>query len=251
MKTGIQITVVMFALVLTIIATGHAAESLTATAIIARMEAAANGIESLSAVITVQTYNNGAIAITQRMKLALQQPDRMRLEYLAPDYLAGNVTLIVGDKMWMYIAALGKWFTKDLSTLSPTEQPWLMFRNILRGVRSELDDYAFTRLADEGNAYHVRGQPTDAAAVYGRIDLWVNQKTFVPTRRVVYDSDGNLLMDTRFLDATAVADGVTLPLRITTYDSAGKLVATIAYDKVTVNSRIPADLFTPPEESGG
>jgi len=34
----------------------------------------------------------------------LKQPDKMRQEYIEPDYLAGNITLVVGDVMWIYIA---------------------------------------------------------------------------------------------------------------------------------------------------
>ncbi len=240
----------LFFILMTFASVCSATESLTATDILDRMDKAVERLNDLAATITVQTYKDGAVSLTQEMRIMLQQPDKMRLEYLAPAYLAGNVTLIVGNKMWMYIAAIDKWFEKDLSEISPAEQPWLMFRNVLRGVRSELDDYAFTRLEDEGDAYHIRGQPASDAAVYGRIDLWV-AKTFVPVRRTLYDRDGNLLVDARFLDATAVAAGVTLPLRIETYGSDGKLVATIVYNKVAVNSGIPAALFTPPEESDG
>ncbi len=226
-----------------------ATESLTAADIIDHMDKAVEGLNNLTATLTIRTYKDGTISLTQEMHITLQQPDKMRLEYLAPSYLAGNVTLIVGNKMWMYIAAMEKWFKKDLSKISPAEQPWLMFRNVLRGVRSELDDYAFTRLEDEGDAYYIRGLPASDAAVYGRIDLWVDPKTFVPMRRTLYDRDGNLLVDARFLNTTKVADGVTLPLRIETYNSDGKLVNVIVYHKVTVNAEISAALFTPPEGS--
>ena len=252
MKTKAMTAVAILLLsLMTAAFTCSATGSLTAVDIIERMDNAVKRLNDLTAVLTIQTYKDGAVSLTQKMRIMLQQPDKMRLEYLAPAYLAGNVTLIVGDKMWMYIAAMNKWFNKDLSKMSPAEQPWLMFRNVLRGVRSELDDYTFTRLADEGNAYHIRGRPANDAAVYGRIDLWVDPKTFVPIRRTLYDRDGALLVDARFLDATQVADGVTLPLRIETYNSDGKLVNVIAYDKVTVNAGISAALFTPPEGSDG
>ncbi len=249
-KTVRTATVVLFAVLMAAVS-AYAAGALTATDIIDRMDNVVAGLNDLAATITVQTYKGGAVSLTQRMRLALEQPDKMRLEYLAPEYLAGNVTLIVGDRMWMYIAALGKWFEKDLSALSPAEQPWLMFRNILRGVRSELDDYTFTRLEDEGDAYHIRGLPANKAAVYGRIDLWVDPRTFVPVRRTLYDMDGDLLVDARFLDATAVADGVTLPLRIETYNGDGELMSVISYGKVAVNAGLSESLFVPPGKGDG
>ncbi len=165
--TGIAI------LVLVLMASGgSAAGTLTAADILDPMESAAEGIEDLNALISVQTYKDGSVSLTQQMRLTLKQPDKMRLEYIEPEYLAGNVTLIVGEKMWMYIAAIDKWFEKDLAELSSAEQPWLMFRNILHGVSSMLDDYTFTRVEDEGDAYHIRGLPASDAAVYGIVDLW-------------------------------------------------------------------------------
>ena len=124
-----------------------------------------------------------------------------------------------------------------------------MFRNILHGVRSELDDYTFTRVEEESDAYHIRGLPADDAAVYGMIDMWVDKGAFVPVRRILYDMDENLLVDARFLDATTV-DGVTLPLRIETYTGSGELANVISYVKIAVNEDIPDGLFDSPEGSG-
>ena len=242
--TGIAILVLVLMASL-----GCTAGMLTAADILDRMESAAEGIEDLNALISVQTYKDGAVSLTQQMRLTLKQPDSMRLEYLEPEYLAGNVTLIVGEKMWMYIAAIDKWFEKDLAELSSAEQPWLMFRNILHGVSSMLDDYTFTRVEDEGDTYHIHGLPASDAAVYGKIDLWVDPDAFLPLRRILYDVDGNLLVDARFLDATAVS-GVTLPLRIETYNGSGELVNVISYVKVAVNEGVPDDTFASPEGSG-
>ena len=242
--TGIAILVLML-----MASVGSAAGTLTATDIIKRMDSAAEGIDDLNAVISVQTYRDGSISLTQQMQLVLDQPDKMRLEYLEPEYLAGNVTLIVGEKMWMYVTAIDQWFEKDLAELSSAEQPWLMFRNILRGVSSMLDDYTFTRVEDEGDAYHIRGLPASDAAVYGKIDLWVDPDAFLPLRRILYDVDGNLLVDARFLEATPFADGVTLPLRIETYNGDDQLASVISYVQIEVNAGVSEELFTPLEGS--
>ena len=245
---GTGITILVF----TLMAIGcYAAGTLTAADITHRMDSAAEGIEDLNAIISVQTYKDGSVSLTQQMWLVLDQPDKMLLEYLEPEYLAGNVTLIVGEKMWMYIAAIDQWFEKDLAEISSAEQPWLMFRNILRGVRSMLDDYTFTRVEDKGDAYHIRGLPTSDAAVYGMVDLWVDPETFVPLRRILYDVDENLLVDARFMDATAVADGVTLPLRVEAYNGDDELESVITYMKIAVNAGVSQELFTPPEGENG
>ena len=228
-----------------------AAASLTATEILNSLESATDPIEDLTATITVQTYKNGDVSFTQQMRLILKQPDKMKQEYLAPDYLEGNITLIVGDTMWIYIAVTDQWFKKDLADLSPAEQPWLMFRNILSGVRSELDDYTFTRIDDSeaSDVYHIRGTPANDAAVYGRLDLWVDDKTFTPVRRLLYDMDGELLVDARFLDKTLVDDVVTMPLRIETYNADGELQNVITYTKITLNTGVSDAVFSAPKDS--
>ena len=232
-----------------ILATGAAAqEPLTADAIVARMRANATAVEDFEAHLTVQTYDGGAVKLTQELRLSLLQPDKMRQEYLSPDYLAGNLTVIVGDAMWTYIAAIETWFSKDLSLLSDAEQPWLAFRQVLRHVQDELWAYDFELLDSEG-VYHLRGTGTSAEAVYGAIEIWVDPDTFVPRRRLLYDTDRNLLVDARILDVVEVVAGVFVARRLETYDEAGALRSTIVYDSVSVNQGLAPALFAVPEEA--
>lgn len=229
------------------------AAPVTADEIIDQMRANTSKIEDMTATITLEAYKNGAVSLTQSMELILQQPDKMRQQYLSPDYLAGNATVIVGDTMWIYIAVTDQWIKKDLSTMSPAQQPWVMFRDILTGVRSELDDYSFVLVDDdsEGDAYHIRGTPADEEATYGRIDMWVDRSTFVPVRRTLHDVDGNFLVDARFLDTTKVDDIVAMPLRVETYDANGVLQNVITYSGIALNSGVPETAFTVPEDSDG
>ena len=223
--------------------------SLAADDVLARLRANVTAIEDFDAHMTVQTYQDGAVKLTQELRLSLLQPDKMRQEYLSPDYLAGNLTIIVGSAMWTYIAANETWYTKDLSALSAAEQPWLAFRQLLRDVQDELKSYAFTLVGIEDGAYHLRGVGSGADAVYGAIELWVDPETFVPRRRLLYDTDGKLLVDVRFLNIEKVADGVFVPRRLETYDDAGVLKNVIAYDSVTINQGLDPTLFSVPEEA--
>ncbi len=227
-----------------------AAQSIeTGEDVIARLHANARAIEDLDAVIVVETYEDGEVDLTQRLRLSVLQPDRMRQEYLAPDYLAGNLTLIIGDDMWIYIAAADTWFEKDLTELSAAEQPWLVFRQFLRGVEDEFEDYDFVlQEADEGS-YHLVGTPTTDDAAYGRIELWVDPLTFVPARRLLYDVDGNLLVDLHILEVEEVADGTYLAREMETYDEDGELRSAIRYEDLTVNSGLDPTLFDRPAES--
>jgi len=222
MHIVLQISILLIALTL-VGPSAVAASSLTATEIVGRLESATDPIEDLTATIMIQTYKDGDVSFTQQMRLTLKQPDKMCQEYLAPDYLAGNITLV------------------------------LMFRNILSGVRSDLDDYAFTHIDDSevGDVYHIRGTPASDAAVYGRLDLWVNNETFTPVRRLLYDMDGQLLVDARFLNETLVDNVVTMPLRVETYNADGELRNVITYTKITLNTGVSDEVFAFPRENNG
>ncbi len=228
---------------------GAAAQTtLTADDVLARMRANATAVDDFDAHLTVKTYLDGEVKLTQELRLSLLQPDKMRQEYLAPDYLAGNLTIIAGDAMWTYIAASETWYSKDLSLLSDAEQPWLAFRQLLRDVQDELEKYTFSVVGIEDNAYHLRGTGEAAGAVYGAIELWVDPDTFVPRRRLLFDTDGNLLVDAHVLDVEETASGAFVARRIETYDEDGALRNTIDYDSVTTNQGLDPTLFAVPEE---
>ncbi len=219
----------------------------TAEAVLDRMRANAQAMEDLVADLTVQTYADGEVQLTQTLRLSLLQPDKMRQEYLAPDYLAGNLTLVNGDEMWIFIAAADTWYEKDLSELSTAEQPWLIFRQYLRDVADEFDDYVFALLSADHDMYELAGEAISDDAVYGRIELWVDADTFVPDRRIVYDVDGNLLVDLRILEVENV-DGIAYFARaLETYDEDGILKSCVRYDTLVVNGGVESSRFDPPE----
>jgi outer membrane lipoprotein-sorting protein len=220
---------------------------LTAEDVLARMRANATSLSDFDAHIAVEIYEDGTAKLTQELRLSLLQPDKMRQEYLCPDYLAGNLSIIVKEKMSMYIAASETWYAKDLSTLSEAEQPWLGFRQLLRDVQDELENYAFLLVGMEDGAYRLRGTGESAEAVYGAIELWVDPTTYVPQRRLLYDTDENLIVDVRVFDVEETVDGVFVARRIETYDEFGALRNVIRYDSISVNQGLDPDLFLVPE----
>jgi len=220
----------------------------TPEGVLDRMRENTRGIEDLDAVLTIEAYADGHVDLTQRIRLSLLQPDRMRQEYLEPDYLAGNLALITGDEMWIYIAAADTWYEKDLRELSAAEQPWLIFRQFLRAVADEFDDYAFELRDDEPGRYHLIGTSSTDDAAYGRIELLVDPETFVPDRRLLYDVDGNLLVEVRILEVEQVAESSYLARTLETYDETGELRSVIRYDELTVNGGLDPALFARTEE---
>lgn len=226
-----------------------AGEPLTAQQVLDRVRANATSIESLQATVEVQTFEDGEVRLTQTMHLALLQPDKMRQEYLSPDYLAGNITLIVAERMWIYIAAAETWYSKDLGDLSDAEQPWLLFRQLLSNVEDEWDNYAFQRAESDGPEIHLKGVPATSDTTYGGVELWIDPNTFVPTRRLLYDVNGVLLVDVRIVDVVAAGDGVYLATAVETMDEAGELRNAIRYTQWKVDEEIDTAMFSPPEDA--
>ena len=221
----------------------------TADDVLDRMRKNTQAIEDLDAFLTVETYDDGEVSLTQRIRLSLLQPDKMRQEYLEPDYLAGNITLIVGDAMWIYLAVVDQWLSKDLSKLSPAEQPWLVFRQFLRGVQDEFDDYTFELLSVESDEYHLQGTASTDDAVYGRIELWVDSQTFVPNQRSLYDVEDNLLVELHILEVEQIGESIYMARTLETYDETGELRSAIHYDSIVVNSGLDPELFVRMEEA--
>jgi len=236
---------IAFALSLLVVLSGIAAAQTleTADVVLDRMDENTHGLEDLDALLTIETYDDGAVELTQRLRLSLLQPNRMRQEYLAPDYLDGNLTLIVGDEMWIYVAAVDEWHEKDLTELSSAEQPWLAFRRFLRDVDDDLGDYTFELLGFEDDAYCLVGASAVDDTTYGRIELWVDAETFVPVRRLLYDVEGELLVELRILEIEQVDDSTYLARTMQTYDEAGELQSVIHYDELTVNGGLDPSLF--------
>jgi outer membrane lipoprotein-sorting protein len=226
------------------------AQTLTsADEVLDRLRANATAIETLQARIVVHTFKDGQVNLIQEMRLYLEQPDKMRQEYVAPDYMAGNLTLVVGDRMLIYIAANNQWYDSNLSDLSTAEQPWLLFRQLLRDVEDEFSDYTFVLAGLDGGKYHVVGTPGTDDAVYGSIELWIDPETFVPTRRLLYDVDGNLIADVRILNVVEVVPGVFLARRVEAYDANGVLKNEITYQELVVNEPLDPALFALPAEA--
>lgn len=226
------------------------AQLLTPDEVLDHMEAAMGGFTDLVATLSIVHFRDDGTDLVQEVKLYLLQPDKLRLEYLSPEYLAGNVSLAVGDKFWIYISATDTWYERNLAELSPSQQPWIMFRALLRGVRSEYREYAYG-VQEDGGFLLLSGTPTQEGATYGRIELWVDPKIWLPVRRKLYDADGKFLAEAHFLQHTEVAPGLLLPLVVEIYDGEGRLVGRVSYEEIVVDVGLSADLFVPPEGSGG
>jgi len=236
---------------LAVLAIGGICEAQTldsAEAVLDAIERSVDPIEDYAATIVVDTYSDeGEITLTQRIDLALLQPDKMTQVFREPEYLAGNRTVIVGDSMWMYISAIDTWYTKDLSELSTAEQPWLFFRQVLRDSDSEFSDYSFDLLSFENEAYFLRGAAITDDAAYGTVELWVPEETLLPVRRRLYDIDGALLVDVQIAEVQRIGGIAYVAVRVETFDDAGSLRSVIRYEDVRLNQGLDPAWFAPPD----
>ncbi|MHB0885294.1 MAG: outer membrane lipoprotein-sorting protein [Bacillota bacterium] len=159
---------------------------------------------------------------TVEIKQSFKKPDRHRLEFLAPAELKGQLTVFNGQTMWTY---------------SPSDNEVLVFtqageevvgqdqRSLISGVLDSLKSAESVRAAGRGRiegrfAYILEVTPATPKGddLVSLLKVWVDRATW-------------------------------LPLKVETYNGAGKLVSSALYKDVKENSGLADDLFkfTPPQ----
>lgn len=207
-----------FGLFLTVAVGGCGAPA--APDIVARMTAAFEKLSDYQVTLELKytlADQDQAVEIEQSFK----KPNLHRLEFLAPDELKGQLTVYDGETMWTY---------------SPTDDEVLVFTQageeavgqdqrmlipgVLDSVRSAQSVRSVGRAQVEGrSAYALELTPSTAQGdLVGRLKVWVDRGTW-------------------------------LPLKVETYDGAGKLVSSAVYKDIKVDSSLADELFefTAPE----
>lgn len=128
-----------------------------------------------------------------------QDVDRMLVRFLGPADVAGTGFLMSDDDMWLYLPALGK--VRRIagharkgsfmgSDLSYADMESLGSTGFAEGYEAKLVGEG--EMA--GEAVYVLELIAQAQETsYGKLGMWVSQRTFLPRRIEYYDNDGELL----------------------------------------------------------
>ena len=155
-----------------------------ATAILARVDATRNPLDSFS--IDVQlTTNTGE---SSKFRVYGKGSDRSVVEFIAPATEKGKFLLMLRDAMWIYMPN-----TSRPIRISPLQRLMGQASNGDVARTSFTVDYNPTNVATEDDAFVIDLVAKDPSIAYNKVRLWVDKKTSEPVRADFYVISGKLI----------------------------------------------------------
>jgi outer membrane lipoprotein-sorting protein len=208
----------------------------TALDIIARTDEVRNPQQPFRTTVTLVEYASGrarsqdTLAVFAKMDPRRHQ-FRNLVQYVAPPRDAGKRVLLGGGALWFYDPA-----SKASVRISPAQQ--LVGQAAIGDVLTVnlSADYNATVLAtenieDAGSAqrkcWHLQMKAADDLATYGRVEFWVEQRTYLPIKAAFYSDSGRLLKIAYYRGFSSVL-GRTRPTQTIIIDAVDKSLATVA-----------------------
>lgn len=161
----------------------------------------------------------------------------------------GIATLKVEDNIWNYLPKINR-VTKVPSSMMSGSWMGSHFTNddLVKDSSFE-DDYVstitFEGTRDGRDIYELTSIPKpDAAVVWGKVVMLVEQKTLAPFTNVYYDEEGTLIR-TMTLDQFREVDGRVIPMRMVLQPQDKPDESTvIVYDEITFGIPLEASFFS-------
>ena len=192
----------------------------------------------------------GRRTVTERWRFAYRSPDRLRLEYLAPQVRLVTAT---PDVLWEYIPAAGKALKTDLRKLEAEDRSQRLLQSLARVALEGLHPSPIEPF--KARATRAALHPADAG-------LWVLEGespryrlTLEPVRKLlmaseVYDDQGNLTIKTEAADAVNLGSEGWFPgrIRVSHLLDAETIVSEVRLTDVQLNQPVADNRFefTPP-----
>ena len=170
-------------------------------------------------------------------KLYFKSPDRYRVELFFPKK---QIVIANGSQLVIIDPVSSKQIRQDISRLSEKETMALPF---IPDINKYLSLFNFSIQGHDGDSVLLKGEPRDKNRNIGRIDLYCDTASNVPSRIVSYNRKGSLvsLREIKYLEIGKLA----VPSR--SYAMAilpsGTIQADIEYKNIKVNSNLPDSLF--------
>ncbi|MCH9682084.1 MAG: outer membrane lipoprotein-sorting protein [Deltaproteobacteria bacterium] len=168
---------------------------------------------------------------------------------LAPKKERGTATLKAGEDLFTYLAKTGRTIKISGAMLGGSWMGSHVTNNDLVRSSRMADDYTIT-LTGEGTlggvpqyVFTLVPKP-DAAVVWGKIEVTVEQARLVPTRQIFYDEDGEAVRAIEFADYKQVGDHpMAGQMVIRPLDGSGEYTQ-LVYDSIEFDVEVPMSTFT-------
>ncbi len=138
--------------------------------------------------------------------------DKIASLYLSPASEKGRSTLRVGENMWLYIPNVGR--PIRITSLQSVTGGIFNNADIMRLDYNEEYDCEKVESKESGLLLHLKAKTR--AVAYERVEMWIDDKTLLPTKIECYAASGILLKTLHFTKIKAFDEGIVRPSIIET-----------------------------------
>jgi len=154
-----------------------------------QMEDAYNSISDYRATVNYTTYGGYA---REHIK-TIKKPDKLRYEYLTPEYKEGDLDIINGNTQWRYDKSKNIAY-QDNCNINIGEES-LATPDFLNMLLCLMNDFSVQQLDDEVvgelNTYVLEITPL-TQTTFSKWKYWIDKITLFPIKWEIYDGDGGV-----------------------------------------------------------
>mgnify|MGYP000271261039 CR=1 FL=1 len=175
--------------------------------VLGRVKAASAGLEAFRATIYMVNYGSRKAEI--EFAFAFVPPSKMRIEYLAPKNLEGQLVILNGDQLYIYLPALHRAVRKTVSEGSehPGTEMGFLYYFVEKDLAAFLEGLPLTRVAGLKGFVWRHGEEVVTCRAYeltftGEKEkqiVWCDAETFVPVAVDIYQG-GKLAIQVRVVE---------------------------------------------------
>lgn len=205
--------IAMVVVVMGVVFTG-CVEDLSPTQIAKEMQEKQDSIEDIT--MTIKGYSNSYIfgeSTIIEIKQISKKPKMMRVEYIQPAEIAGQIMVSDGKTLWMYDPTENQVITMDIpETGQPSEMDHMEF--IAEVLNNSEISFHGSEIIDGRSTYVIEMIPEETGGhfFHEKTIFWVDKVTW-------------------------------MPLRIEMYDNESKLVDTMEFKNIEINTGVPDTVF--------
>ncbi len=187
-----------------LLVTGIATIGIAEEDVLGKVQAASAGLEAFQATIYMVNYGSRKAEI--EFAFAFVPPSKMRIEYLAPKNLEGQLVILNGDQLYIYLPAFHRAVRKTVSEGSehPGTEMGFLYYFVEKDLAAFLEGLSLTSVAGPKEFVWRHGEEVVTYRAYEltfagekeRQIVWCDAETFVPVGVDIY-RNGKLTIQVR------------------------------------------------------
>lgn len=189
--------IVVLAVMLMAIFSGCVTETSSAE-IVQKMKEKQGSIKDFSATMSF-TATFGGQTMTAKAKILNKMPDKIRIEYIEPELMAGSLMVSDGTTFWTYDPK-----TKTAIKLPVQKAETDLKMNYVKSVQEFLNEteitYLGTETLDGRKVYRISASPKNGNAPEMHSGMLVDSETWMPLKIELYDKNDTPVISVEYSD---------------------------------------------------